>query len=235
MNKSEIISLISDPTFIESVRSISDKSPIENASFIAVICTALITAIAVVVGALQLRDLAQAAREDHRRSRREFAIALIQFWAANHRHESQSTRLFVETLNMEQCKNLFDYKPLKIDSSSLPRLVACLQHSFPKITQATALEGDTIKSVYAAHIRYTVIAYLNSLEVVMIAWHHEIADREIILKEFKFLVKPGEGSAALETFRVAIGVDAFAGINAFVKALRERTPVEPSQPSTGNI
>ena len=234
MNKAEIISLISDPAFKDAIRSFSDKSTIEIASFIAIICTAIITALAVGIGAAQLRDLAKAAREDHRRSRREFAIALIQFWAANHRHESQSTRLFVETLDREQCKNLFDYKPLKIDASSLPRLMACLQHSFPKITQATALEEDeTIKPAYAAHIRYTVIAYLNSLEVVMIAWHHEIADREIILKEFEFLVKPGEGSAALETFRVAVGLDAFAGINAFVKALRDRVLIEPRQSSTG--
>lgn len=234
LEKNAVISLISDPAFRDFIRSASEKSAIEIASFIAVIATAIVTAVAVVVGAIQLRDLAAAAREDHRRSRREFAISLIQFWAANHRHESQSTRLFVETLDKEQCKLLFDYKPVKIDRSLVPRLLSCLQHSFPDITKDKALDQNGyIVPAYAAHVRYTVIAYLNSLEVVMIAWHHKIADTDIILREFEFLVKPGEGSAALETFRVASGLDAFPGINAFVKALRDRVPVDASQGLTG--
>jgi hypothetical protein len=85
--------------------------------------------------------------------------------------------------------------------------------------------------------RYTIVAYLNSLylEVVMIACHHEIANREIILREFQFLVKPGEDSAALETFRVAVGVEAFPEIGAFVKALREREQTVPSQQSTMRV
>lgn len=236
MDKNEIISLIKDPAFQETVKSLSDKSAIEIASFVAVIITGIVTTVAVLIAAFQLSDLAKATREDHRRSRREFAISLIQFWAANHRHESQSTRLFIETLNREQGRTLFDYKPLQVGPSSLPLLLACLEHSFPQVTQNDVVDdAGFIKPQYAAHIRYTVIAYLNSLEVVMIAWLHEIADKDIILKEFEFLVKPGEGSAALETFRVAVGINAFPGINAFVHALRNRERTLPSQPATGTL
>jgi hypothetical protein len=104
------------------------------------------------------------------------------------------------------------------------------------VTQNDVLdEGGSIKSRYAAHIRYTTIAYLNSLEIVMIAWLHGIADRDIILQEFEFLVIPGEGSAGLETFRVAVGIATYPGINAFVHSLRNRERILPGQPATGSI
>jgi hypothetical protein len=114
VDKNEIISLIKDPAFQGVVKTLSEKGAIEIASFVAVIVTGIVTTFAVLIAASQLSDLAKATREDHRRSRREFAISLIQFWAANHRHESQSTRLFIETLNRDQGKLLFDYTPVKM-------------------------------------------------------------------------------------------------------------------------
>jgi hypothetical protein len=96
VDKNEIISLIKDPAFQGAVKSLSDKSAIEIASFVAVIVTGIVTIAAVLIAAFQLRDLAMATREDHRRSRREFVISLMQFWETNNRHESESTRLFIE-------------------------------------------------------------------------------------------------------------------------------------------
>jgi hypothetical protein len=78
-----------------------------------------------------------------------------------------------------------------------------------------------------------VVAYLNSLEVVMIAWFHDIADQEIIAKEFEFLVKPLERVAALEIFRTAVGRESFIGIDEFVSFLRRRDKERERQSGTG--
>src|SRR5260221_7267210 len=158
MDIKEVASLISDPTFQTSIRSLSEKTAFEQGSFIAVIASAFVALIALIVTAIQLKRQLQDAKsqlsliatgimEDYSRSRREFAISLIQYWTANHRHESQSTRNFVEELDADQCKDLFNYKPLKIDLSKIGLLVSCLQHSFPEVTEQNVLEDGTVRPV----------------------------------------------------------------------------------------
>jgi hypothetical protein len=124
-----------------------------------------------------------------------------------------------------------------VGEPTLPKLLACLQHSFTEVKEDNVLTMEgCVKPVYATHIQFTVISYLNSLEVVMSAWKHSIADRAIITEEFQFLWDQKERKAALENFRKAVRdssqVEVFPGILEFINDLRHEPPAGNAQVPT---
>lgn len=54
-------------------------------------------------------------------------------------------------------------------------------------------------------LRWTIISYLNLLESILVAWHHEIVDKGIIEKQFAYIFSPENGYDGLENFRKAAG------------------------------
>jgi hypothetical protein len=168
MDKQTVVDLVSDRVFQDAIHSLVDKTPVETVSFIAVSIATVIAALSFIVAIIQLRRqmvewnnssaavakqlslLKTSIDEDHRRSRREFAIDLIRSWETSQQHESTSVMFFVEELKYDQCICLSEQKPLKVGEPALSKLLACLQHSF-----ANAKE-DNLKACRAQSIRIEV-------------------------------------------------------------------------------
>src|SRR5208283_3979832 len=61
-------------------------------------------------------------------------------------------------------------------------------------------------------LRNIGIVRLNMLELVASAWHHSVADRDIIEKEFVRVFCPEDGEFVLENFREASGIYPSVGL-----------------------
>jgi hypothetical protein len=140
-------------------------------------------------------------RGDHERSRREKAIELISQWALNMNKRGSAARKLVETLDREKSKLLFNQEPLKIGKNHIGLVRAALE------AKVDETEGDeiTLDENQSSELRWQVVTFLNNLESVLSAWRHNIADKEIITEQFRYLVSKAEGHYILEKFRVVAG------------------------------
>ncbi|MBN4063495.1 hypothetical protein JYT79_01805 [Cardiobacterium sp. AH-315-I02] len=156
---------------------------------------------------------------DHERSRRETAINLLVEWSTNLNRRGSIARKFAETLDFNQSKELFNENAIKIDIKNKHLILGCL----PDTTDEKIKSWDDNKTIdlsenESAEIRWIIVSYLNTLETIMTAWRHNLADKQIISEQFSYLVSAKDGHAILKNFREAAGGrSSFPGIADFVE------------------
>lgn len=157
-------------------------------------------------------------RGDHERSRREKAIELISQWALGLNKRGSAARKLVETLDQERSKSLFNQESFKIDKKHVGLLRAALE------AEVEEPSGDDIclDENQSSELRWQVVTFLNSLESVLSAWRHNVADKEIITEQFRYLVSTADSHYILEEFRVAAGGShTYPAIQEFVEYIRK--------------
>ncbi len=158
-------------------------------------------------------------KEDHERSRREKAVEMIIKWTELLRKETSSTRKLIESLDSNQASNLFNEKIINI-SRDLKMLVHSSLGDEIFFKETGSMIEINEKGV--SKLRWLAVQYLNSLESIMIAWRHNIADRTIIYEQFKYLFDPEIGSNVMASFRrVAGGRASFPAIEDFLDHLKK--------------
>jgi len=190
-----------------------------------------VTAIGVFLAWAQIRTMNvqtlainKQAKDDHERSRREKAVALLAQWSSSLTHKSSITRKLVETMDEHQSRDLFKQNSISmrddqkaLTSTAVPNWDA----SSKKLTEKESTE-----------VRWVTVSYLNALESVLASWRHNVADRAILEEQFGYLVSHEEGHFILERFRVASGGDkTFPAIGEFANHIRDsrKTPA-PGKP-----
>lgn len=105
----------------------------------------------------------------------------------------------------------------------LEQLRVCLGDEWVSAIQdQREIKIDTTSS---ARIRYYCMRYINSTEAVMAAWHHNIADWNIIHAEMSFVIHLGKKYKLLENFRQAAGgEEAFPAVYKFINNLPTGIP-----------
>lgn len=157
-------------------------------------------------------------RGDHERSRREKAIELISVWALNMNKRGAAARKLVETLDKERSKSLFNQEPLKINKKHIGLLQAALES---KVEEPTG-DNITLSELQSSELRWQIITFLNNLESVLSAWRHNVADKDIITEQFRYLLSTTDGHYILQEFRVAAGGNqSYPAIQEFVKHIKE--------------
>ena len=157
-------------------------------------------------------------RGDHERSRREKAVELISQWALNLNKRGSAARKLVETLDHEKSKLLFNQEPLTIGKKHIGLVRAALEADVNE-PEGNEIDLDENQS---SELRWQVVTFLNSLESVLSAWRHNIADKDIITEQFRYLVSKTDGHYILEEFRVvAGGSHTYPAIQEFVEHLKK--------------
>jgi hypothetical protein len=197
-----------------------------TADWVTAISTAVSTTAILLIGAQTLL-LRKQIREDHERSRRDRAVDLILQWTERLQLETSSARKLVEALSEQQCISLSNIEPLDIPVKLKSLVETCLALSS---TDQPKEENGVIRlqEKHVAVIRWQVVQYLNTLEAITAAWRHNVADREVLVEQFGYLVDSTKGYSALEKFRVAAGGrDVFPAIADFAEKLKERREQHP--------
>ena len=156
---------------------------------------------------------------DHDRSRRLSALNMMQFWTGTLNQKSSIARKIVESFTNDQCQALNNQKSFNIDSNKKD----LLNEYFGKESITEKENVITLNEGQSSILRWEIISYLNQLETVLIAWRHNIADKDIIEEEFNYLYNPEKGHTLIENFRTATGIDSYPGIKEFIGELKTKS------------
>lgn len=158
---------------------------------------------------------------DHERSRRELAIELVLKYTIHLNKKASLARKLVENFTDAQARSLSNSEPITLDKKYLSFVNGCLTDS-PHNAAADNEKELVLKENEVSEIRWLIISYLNLLEVVLIAWHNNIADRQIIEDQFGFLIVKEKGHFILEKFRTAAGTNNYPSIEYFVSEITKK-------------
>lgn len=137
---------------------------------------------------------------DHERSRRQLSVELMEGWVRNLSQHSTAARKLVDKFSSEQAISLYAQEPFAVDGRYVPLLDAALKDRL-EIHDS----NYTLTVEQSSSLRWEIINYLNALEIVLSAWSHNIADREMIEEQFHDLVSPEKDVYLLKNFRIAAG------------------------------
>jgi hypothetical protein len=159
---------------------------------------------------------------DHDRSRRENAINYLFEWSRGLLRANSLARKLVEGLSEKQTVDLVDEKPLRL-SIEHEELVLGVLSQIPE--KGLKKEGQDIllSKREVSDIRWQVVRYLNTLESIFAAARYKVADRDILIDQFGFLVSPEKGYHLLRKVREALGgAKAYPGLHELEEELEQR-------------
>lgn len=167
-------------------------------------------------------DLAKSAyTESHELERRKTAIQLIRDWADFLHKNGTGAKAFAETLDFQNTKLLWQEKQLDIPL----KLKAYLEKTVPSIGPIQAINESTARLTepQSSIIRREAVSYLNTIETILAARRHGIADPDMLEEQFANLVAPSDGKQILVQLRnIAGGVSAFPSIEDFVREVGQK-------------
>ncbi|CAM3562344.1 DUF4760 domain-containing protein [Halomonas lysinitropha] len=174
---------------------------------------------------------------DHERSRREKAIDLLCHWDSTLTDNSAAARKFAESLTFEQSKCLYAQEPFSVDSKHYGLFLGALPPALAKVRKAEQkYDGEKIdvSERESSEIRWSVITYLNSLETILSAARHNVADKDMIYEQFVYLISPEKGHYLLADFRKAAGgARTYPSTEEFATELKEKA--EETVPGKGPV
>lgn len=132
-------------------------------------------------------------REDHEFNRRNTTINLLSSWLRNFDKNSIIARQLLSKLQEDDIRKVSFMEPLEIRKSNYKdnyeKIEALIKALSLKIKKEEIVDDKIIKldSGETAKIRFLMMDYLNTLEIVLAGQNLGIAD-ELLKKEFEYLV-----------------------------------------------
>lgn len=155
--------------------------------------------------ATQLLLSKKQAEDLHEEQRRIKTLDVLTTWSNSIKMETRLAEKIVENLNIQQCKDLYNYTPFHVNSK-IYKMVCSMCTKFEpesenckKCKSNNCISGDQL-----TELRGHITNYLNNLEIVAISWQQAIVDKEVIETQFSFLYTPGTKSA-VENYRKVAG------------------------------
>lgn len=179
--------------------------------------------------------------------KRHRAIDLLMKWSMENTPEALISRKIVDRMDKKETFKLADGNERvvisRVDynvlSSLLPEKILQKKSYLPRcgIFKATHrqrgkrvdLDNDEIELSLqeTMWLRSNVVKYMNILEIIMYAWAADDVSRDIIEKEFSYLVTTErDGNVVLKEFRTAMGNENYPAINAFCQEMEEQNKKE---------
>jgi len=181
----------------------------------------ILGALAIIGVAYQIRIAQQQLKADHERSRREKSVEMLLEWSKNMKRHGSLARKIVESLDEEQCRNLYTQDSVRIANKNKSSLMNIL-----KIEEGNLKEENgciILNEEQSSELRWQIMTFLNLLESILVAWQYSIVDREIIEHQFAYLFASEHGHAALKYFRTAAGGEsAYPAIEIFSGYVEEK-------------
>ncbi len=183
-----------------------------------------ITAVASLITAGGVWFLWLQIKDDHERSRRERACELVLEWSKSLRQGSSLARKLVETFTEEQARKLEKSEALELGGDTCEIVKSCLEGSTDSAKIEQANDKVKLNPRQTSILRWHIVCYLNTLESILMARRHGVADKEMIKEQFRYLVSPREGHYILRNYRQASGgANVYPAIEEFVRELEEES------------
>ncbi len=193
----------------------------------------VITALSIVIAAQQVKLGKESSINEAKRLKKQAAIDAAKIYIDNKRPETDLMLQFVNNACQINGRIIRD-----IEKFSIPTLPAELIEDFSGCIEfydkaevgKLSINGNIVEGVTAKHViqlRYLMIDYLNTLEVVLTYWWQDTANREAMEKEFSFLMHDQDTARPVNILLDVFGRQYFPAISSFVKPKTEMAP-EPT-------
>lgn len=198
--------------------------------------SALISAIGLVVAVSQINLTRKSIRADHERARKEKAIEVVSRFSSFISDNGSAVKNLAERLNFAQATALWKEEPFELDKKYLEYLESAVPKLGPFVTE-NGKDTFTVQKAQSSTMRRLLSAYLNEAEIALAAARHGVADIDMVLEQFAFLIRPDQNIWALQTVRnIAGGKAAFPSLHWFEAIQREKdSKVLPGKAKTGNV
>ena len=171
-------------------------------------------------------------RADHERSRRENAVNLCTNYIASLNRRTASAFRFAETLNPKDSRHLYKMETFSVDAKFKALIIGASSGVLNEEDLLSSKGELKLNEELVAAIRWELITHLNSIEAVLSAWRHNVADKEMIKEQFSHLISVDDGYSIVENFRNAGGGSrAYPSIYEFVEEIVEQNKPQPSKKS----
>ncbi|MEO5332818.1 MAG: hypothetical protein H7839_12410 [Magnetococcus sp. YQC-5] len=176
--------------------------------------------------AQQLEKTQDQIKNDHERSRREETLRIMRFWSE--RVESQPpsiskiARIFRKLDKVELMKFAKGFA-FDLPESEIEIIKSC----FPVHENVSFVSENskcTIDEQKAIFLRRHLLFYLNICEVVAAAWYDQIADRNLLEREFAFAIDSNKDLVII--FNEAIGL--YPATMQFIQRPKQSKPMIPT-------
>jgi hypothetical protein len=157
-------------------------------------------------------------RADHEKCRREKAVDLLMYFNQHLDEANSIARKLVEKLDKMQCEKLFKMEGFTISAELKEYAEGALKNR----QSLTPINGEiTLDKNQSSSIRWAIVKYLNFIETICVAWHHNVADQDLIKEQLKYVYNPSKNQYALSDFREIAGRGSWPCFDAFVSILKE--------------
>ena len=194
--------------------------------------TAIFTLAGLVFACIQLWQIKTNRKRQFDQSRREKTVDMIMYYSKNISKETKSIEKIVANFTDEQCQDLYNGTPFRIDQSTKEKICnICPEKSkCRELSESSNLkpceestEQYCIKENILYFLRGNIISYLNTLESVLLSWQLGIVDQQAIEEQFLFLDKKRQRERALEIFRnIAGNGHSYPAIEKFYQHLQKK-------------
>ena len=189
---------------------------------------------------IQLYYAVRSYRDEHERARRENAVNYLTNFIKAIDQKSSIARKVIELFSDSQCDALSKKEEISVEVKRIEEIKAIFSCKTPNgknYPEELRVDGQNIilNEEQSSYLMWLAMTYLNSIESLLLAWRHNVADRAMIEEECENLVDKN-GSTILEKLRGVIGKEACPAIDEFVNATREKNRTRPAKkPPLGNI
>lgn len=160
-----------------------------------------VNALAIIVLAIQTILLKQQITKTHEQARRDKTIEVLQAWCESLGNVSGFTEKVESLLTQEQCFALYERRPFTVKGEA-KRLICEFCRAERLNTCDSCSDSELIvENMLLSKIRWSLVSYLNSTEIVALSWQQCIVDRNIIESEFDHLYNTQTGKKFLQNFR----------------------------------
>lgn len=157
-------------------------------------------------------------KKHHEERRRENTVNFISVWNNSVRKDTFISEQVARQLNRNQCEKLYRHSAFEV-SNEIKSDICKFCPLCDCCDKCSLHNSNKVDGKILTELRWHVITYLNTLEILLISWDLGIIDKETVEEQFQFLCDISKGET-LAVFRHTAG--GFPIIEKFVDEIKEK-------------
>ncbi|MEO2153263.1 MAG: hypothetical protein ABGX24_02455 [Aquificota bacterium] len=181
----------------------------------------------------QVWEIRKQRKVDIERRNRETTVNVLSTWLRTFERKAILARHILSIIDEDQIRNVYEFKEVKLpkDEKKKNKVLNLLYALLVKKERIEEIQkSDKIPAYISAYLRSLMTEYLNTLEIILLAWDQNIIDENTFKKEFSYLIQ--DNKCILDKILSIWVAENYPIITKFcIKLIQEKVPTsEPSKP-----
>jgi hypothetical protein len=176
----------------------------------------------------QAWEIRKQRKVDIERRNRETTVNILSTWLRTFERKAILARHILSLMDEEQIKNVYEFKEVKLPKveekkNKVLNLLYALLVKEERIKEIK--DKEKIPAYISSYLRSLMTEYLNTLEIILLAWDQNIIDENTFKAEFSYLIQ--DNQCILENILKVWGKNNYPIITKFCQRLIEEHSPKP--------